>query len=649
MGALRRRDHGSAGILIGLLVALLVFSAAAVTMGRVTHEMSAGTSANADAPDLQSRADNALHLIVTNEGRTSAGAPTWDKTPDTLTRFGLADPAGANRLALDKVQILTKGTLATNVTNGFPDYDEVRNATDLNAYQFHLRAYPLLVGLGSGQFVPYDISMAYVGHYELENVDLDGSVQYTTWNTTGYAQVNVTVTNTGTGDNVYQVQATLRMTSPGKDVRRDGYSLHLWPGGTDEVKIRYYDMDWANHASQNGDYTLRVKVMGVSGSAYEDDDFVLPLEKGANTYNLKAYPGGTSYEPGDKMTVYADSFNKNGDRVAVNDVLLEVLYPNGTVWQSDADVDIPSNKAEKREWTLSASAPDGNYTIRTTKGAFVLENRVTVETDDIPGGDNKVYVESNASKIERRLLDDLTLNFTNVTYYTDTSGDVYRDVKDDADSLVGVMSAYDTIVVGTEVSHNAMNDPGFRQSIGTWVNDTGGTLIVLGSANQNSEWLENLYDTGLKTAGGGVSAPDPTHPLLHTPEELAYFNYLDFDYAWLVKTKVVDLFTSVLLKSTGPQGVYAKLAVSKPGALGNGTLILTAYTPGNLTDPQDMDEARRLLHNLVVHSYNMIFLDFGPEIPANALVATATRLVAVPNPINQDPLLHLRLVIYVWR
>ncbi|MGQ0534819.1 MAG: hypothetical protein ACT4PT_01965 [Methanobacteriota archaeon] len=636
---MRKDERGAGTALIGFLVAIAIFTFSIVFFLSNQPARPEELQLSVATTGLQVRAEEGIELIVTSEG-LAGGAVAWEKNPEAMVRFGLAAEAGANELSLEKIRLLVKGRLDADPTNGLADYEEVRIASGIGDYQFHLRSYPLLEGVGDG-FRPYNLALAYIGHFDLQGVD-DAVVAYNAWDGPGYSQVNVSITNTGSFVNLYQVALTLDLPNPGRDVRRDVYSPEVGPGGEATVTARFYDLDWS------GTPNVRVKVMGLKGSAYVDADLPLPLGNGAADVHLKAYPARGVHAPGDTATVSVDTFDEEGRRVETAGILLEGLYPNGTLWRSET-VDMPRNREATRDWAVAADAPEGTYLVRATLDGRSVDNRFAVRTGRLIDQITQSYVESVDSARERGLLDELIAPFDNVTYVSDPAGDVFRDDKDDAGRLVAALASYEALVVGTNVSHNALNDPGFRRGVGDWVNETGGILIVLGSAAQNSEWLESLYDTGLKTAGGGISAPDPTHAILHSPEELRYLSYKDQGFAWFLKDKILDLFTPVLVKGTGPQGTEAALAVSKPGALGNGTLVLTGYTPSDLTVPWERLEARKFLHNLIAASYGEVFLDYGPPVPDAAPIATSTRLVSVPNPVNQDPLLHMRLVIYVWR
>lgn len=90
------------------------------------------------------------------------------------------------------------------------------------------------------------------------------------------------------------------------------------------------------------------------------------------------------------------------------------------------------------------------------------------------------------------------------------------------------------------------------------------------------------------------------------------------------------------------------LALAAPGAYNDGTVVLTTYMPGSLTDPQDDMEAKRFLHNLFSQSYNMLFLDYGPPVPSDSPVGSAQRLVAVPHPNVPGAVVEVRIVMYTW-
>src|SRR5581483_9047154 len=207
----------------------------------------------------------------------------------------------------------------------------------------------------------------------------------------------------------------------------------------------------------------------------------------------------------------------------------------------------------------------------------------------------KATLSAIAAK-EASLLTVLESNFTPTRHdaATNPEGDLFGDDSNGASDIVSVLDRYTTIVVGSEISQNCLTPSAVKNGIADWV-QAGGNLVVLGTYNVQSRWLEPIYHAAQTTANGGISAPDATHPILVAPEHLQYQRYLDRGRAWDVDLD--EPFTHVLTRGTNGGNAEDTLTVANPGAFNNGTVVLTSYMPGSLTSPQDDAEATRLLHN----------------------------------------------------
>lgn len=253
--------------------------------------------------------------------------------------------------------------------------------------------------------------------------------------------------------------------------------------------------------------------------------------------------------------------------------------------------------------------------------------------------------------LEVQYVYDLVSGFDTDVY---PAGDVFLDTNQDVRDIAPLIdnnpptcndpdATYDMVIVGSNAAHNALVK--IKNEVGRFV-DCGGTLIALGSSRSGTQWLQDVYNIALRDgAGGGISSPDPTHPLLNVPEKLAWNSYSDTDYVW-------DISQNPGLFSHAADGATADelmLGVSKQGSL-NGSVVLTGWTPGELTTPQDGMEAKRLLHNLMAQGYQMLFLDYGPEIPEGAPVGSSSRLAAVQYAdITGSPYVEVKIVLYTWR
>ena len=202
-------------------------------------------------------------------------------------------------------------------------------------------------------------------------------------------------------------------------------------------------------------------------------------------------------------------------------------------------------------------------------------------------------------------------------------GDVYPDDEDYLDVVFeDRMELYDVLVVGAGVDHG--NLLGFKEEIAEWVDD-GGTLIVLGSADKSTAWLNPLLNTGISTVNGSPIAPDITHPLLKEPNDLAWSSYDSYDLGWDLQENgdkaVYDDFSHVVLQ----QGEDV-LTVSKDGSFGLGRVILTTFHPRDIAASMTLAEATNFLENMVSYAdRSALYLDYGGTIPTDVPVAMAVR------------------------
>lgn len=216
----------------------------------------------------------------------------------------------------------------------------------------------------------------------------------------------------------------------------------------------------------------------------------------------------------------------------------------------------------------------------------------------------------------------------------------------------------DVLVVGSGVEHNEMASNNIKGPIETWV-EGGGTLIVLGSeVGKNNNWLNPFLNSGTRSSGGGVSVPDPAHPVLHVPDELDYPNYENDGEVWEFRgsSDANDRFTQVV--SQGEDGEFEPiLAISKPGALRDdatgtsGTVILTTWVAYDLylgaNDAAAFGEGLKFLNNLLMMGYGDLYLDYGPDIPDETNVVPAVRVGQIRHPDFSDPI-EVTLITFVF-
>jgi hypothetical protein len=320
--------------------------------------------------------------------------------------------------------------------------------------------------------------------------------------------------------------------------------------------------------------------------------------------------------------------------------------PDGKEWTNQS-VTFSDKKNAHFTYTCSNCTTVGNYT-----GVLWDSNYSRKMVDFVHVSAAKMFTAKATigplALTEVNVLQTLVTNFNPTRYdaATNPSGDIFGDDSNGPNEISDALSRYTTLIVGSEVTQTALDSATTKYAISDWVED-GGNLIVLGTLTQQSRWLQPIYHAMQVNANGGIGAPDPTHPILVAPDRLDYTRYMDRGRAWNIRDD--QPFTHVLSRGdANANSVDDTLTVNNPGTLGNGTVVLTSYMPGSLTDPQDTVEARKFLHNLLSQSYTMLFLDYGPQIPGDVPVGSAQRLVAVPHPNVPGAVVEVKLVMYVF-
>ncbi len=640
-------DDRANSLLIGFVVAAGVFL---ITMGAVIQITNDSSDQATDpGPDLDAQARQVLDLILTRPGATTSGNPAWHEDAENLERFGLALVDRPVVLDYDKVQNLRDSNITASHDNGVADYPEVLEALDINnSYDLHLRTYPVFLSVDDSNWVQdKGIEPAYLGHGE-SGVNGSGTATYAWANGTDHVTLEATITNTHSTDTaIFKVSFILDEADGDNLVVDDQFTKRLWPGENDTIRFRLYE-----GGSWDTDHNLTARLIGPYGSELQEDVFdpvdLTALDGGEPDHTLMADPASNHFVGGDNLTLYLDHRLSDGSREKSKDVpdaVLSVEDPSGTEVENTT-VTLPHN--EPYEWTCPAGncSATGNYTVtlmtpshdrKAVDQAYVSDSELFAQTKTLTGD----------AQYEAGLLEDLLAGFDNSTN-TDANpeGDVYVDSQSSVERMVENLDSYDLLVVGSNVEHSVMTDANTKYAIRDWVHD-GGHLVVLGTSQQNTQWLQPLYGSGTSTANGGISTPDPTHPILQTPESLSYSLYEDHGIAWKLKDE--EYYTHVIAKDGDGQQTEDTLAVSKPGVFGNGSVVLTSYIPSELTSVGDDDEPLKFLHNLAVHSYNMVFMDFGPTIPEGADVGSASRVAVVPHPSLPSAQVEVRVVVYMWR
>ena len=639
---------------VGLIIAAATFGIA-FTAANLMVESPGGF--DRVSPQLDTRATNVLEIIVTQAGQTASGTP-WLTTsagvlpdPDLVARFGLAsDP---NVLDYRKIKSMRSGVTA-QTSNDAPDYQDVRTGLGLSEGDFHLRTYPVIPSLDDPRWAKDPRGrLAYFAHYS--GASAPGSFVAWTNVTDRILNVSVAVRNDATIPAIF-------VANVGLGDRLDNEVLvdeqrHTRLLAPQEVQTLWVEFPRLSSWSDDFDATrggVRLDLTDSYGNTVVAPAWrqVAAPEGGAQTWGVTLHANQLYYQSGDTIKFTGDHFDGDGDHSNQDKLGRFVLVkPDGTeMVNTTTDVVLP--KQNNQQWTYSCTTCTtvGAYTARlwARDGATLLSNASDVV--HVAAGemfDEKTTIDPLATK-EIAILKGLVANFNGLRYDqdTNTAGDVFGDDQNGPNDIAALLGRYSTLVVGSEVSQTSLNSASTKHAIRDWV-QAGGNLIVLGTEQQQSNWLEPIYHAAQITANGGIGTPDPTHPVLSSPNKMDYARYLDRGRAWDIESDAP--FTHILTRAGGnAHSMRDTLAIAAPGAYNDGTVVLTSYMPGALTTPQDDTEAKRFLHNLLSQSYNMLFLDFGPPIPDKTPVGSAQRLVAVPHPNVPGAVVEVRIVMYAW-
>jgi hypothetical protein len=615
-------------IMLTLVVAQVMVAEPPGVDGRyATHAMAATT---------------ALEVLLSGEGASASGNP-WEQDADNILRFGLAKDDQRNFLDYEKIRALRKGTQTASPVNGFPDYPEVRSALGITDGDFHLRTYPILPSTDDPRWVKDPRGrVGYVGHVG----SAQGYAALTT--TTSTASTTLTaslaVQNTGPDAHIFVANIGIGNLASGTVIKTEQrHTRLLSPGESQTLTVQFPRMNYDPAVTG-----IQAQLTDAYGGVVVQPYWVAATPpSGGSTVSWAPMlsAGKTYYVTGDTVNFLLDHYTGEGERMNnAQSGRFVLVGPNGYEWvNTTTDITLPKNK--DLTWSCSnCSIMTGTYT------ATLWDTGVTrMARDVVHVSAAKLFQQTESLDAialrEISILSSLVENFNGRTNTdADTEGDVFTDASH-IRQLDALVSRYTTLVVGSEVRQNSLNAGDTKKAVAAWV-EAGGNLVVLGTLDSQSHWLEPIYHAAQQTASGGISAPDPTHAILVSPNRIAYDHYLDRGRAWSIKDD--QPFTHVLNRGTTGNSAQDTLTVSNPGAYNSGTVVLTSYMVGSLTSPQDDAEAKRFLHNLLSQSYTMLFLDYGPPIPDGVPVGSSSRLVAVEHPNVPGAIVECRLVMYVF-
>jgi hypothetical protein len=283
----------------------------------------------------------------------------------------------------------------------------------------------------------------------------------------------------------------------------------------------------------------------------------------------------------------------------------------------------------KVAWTTPQSemSAQANVQLNLTMAANTVKERQSMRDLGVKFTD-RIYVTTTTPTILVDYPDPLVdLPMLTVLNVPLLEGDVYPDSKAYLDSVLAARltrARYDVLVVGSGVDHSTLNSNDVKTAVRAFVLN-GGSLVVLGSDEKSTAWLNPLLNAGVATVNGAPVAPDVSHPLLKEPWVLAWTSYDSKGQAWDIKDSggvaAYQDFSHVVL-----QGGDDVLTVSKQAAFGQGQVILTTYRARDIAVAQGQTEADHFFENMLSYTdRTRLYLDYGGTVPADQPVSLAVR------------------------
>lgn len=655
-------DDGAAASALTFIVALAIVTTSLGGLLLYTQSMTyAVDDQQIHAAARQLQAGNIASMVLGHPGWSGTGDHAWDKDPDNTTRIGLASER-ATFLDYAKLQHLRTAPYAP-AQDGYLNYEEARQGFRLDeaGLDFHIRAAPDLKDvrslLTSGN---RDLHMrtGYIGN-ALDAVSGGTDPQVIKSDVTCTAAGNtwrLATTGANTGNATTHLNMVFRIdTGSGND---DSYLVNgplLAAGASHDYTLDIAAHDIAPCAEGNVvtveayDPVTRIDTQATTLAAPIDNATAAP-------HDLEVDTGKPYFLTSEDPTVIYGSASHHKDDLldlnvtdAVGDVVHQEQFATG-------------NKNDRTR--ILDPLPAGEYKIMLTDGDVTVEETLVITDAAVspftngagatttytwhPGVDDEVqYLDRLVARFCPFLHDDMTRSPLaapgNHTTRCDhllapLQGSVFPDLRgamnDDLPSYLldedgnARLDHFNLLVVGSNVDHNSMTSASAKHAIRDWVLG-GGTLIVFGSEEQSVNWMQPIFHSAIQSSSGGISAPDTEHPVLRTSDPLAWSQYSTFDRSWRFTAGAGSYFTNVV-----NQGGEPVLAVSDPGALGDGNVFLTTWQPWDIRGDGDADpmEAMKVINNLLQLGYRELFLDYGPMIPSDAAVSSSTRVVQVEHP-----------------
>ncbi|HUR70093.1 MAG TPA: fibronectin type III domain-containing protein [Candidatus Thermoplasmatota archaeon] len=607
------------------VVAAALFVMGASYLIQFVVEPPGSSVSNLEHIDLKTQAQQAMGVML--------GTPGWPDDWDAdaasingVDRLGLIEKGSSIRIDAEKFDALARGRYdATDNRNTGVDYGEAKAALGLDGYEFHLRAYPVTpdsAGNAYGVSGMDDFHVGYVGDQSGAAFTTTSQAESSALENISVMFVNKTRASLATGDVYMDTSSDLianLLPNLGVNVQQEVI------GAGAGTKFDFYRV---NDTSLEGLLTLTPSSDVSTSMALSSNGVTLGYTKNRE---LRAIVGSANLLPEDNATIatirwneWVDTDRGNGSYDCGDYGWVEVSPNNGATW-----------------YPISNSVADRSDECGLPNTASWSARQVDVTKT------NCIWCARNASVLVA--FHWLADNDNNIGY-----GWSVDDVRVEQPSLAPrvYMSktferpAYDLLVVGSGADHNAFTPNAVKNAIRDYVDLYGGRLLVLGG-QQNVQWLDRLFDAGIGSGAGSVSAPDTTHPLLTTPRALDWQGYTP-GTAWdFSSSDDAGLFQEVI----GTSSTLHHLSVSKQGTFGvdasnDGSVILASYQPGTW----DAQETRQFMANAATYGrFHYLYLEVGPDVPDSDDVASVTRSATMNKLRNgSEDYTEMAFVMYVW-
>lgn len=567
-----------------------------------------------------STANNILDLLLGTPGYPNGWNASALSTAH-IQRLGLLEAGSSVRLDAEKFIALAQGSYYNpNTTDTYVDYHEAKASLGLTDHDFHLRVFPsapLATAENYGITNMDDFAVAYIGNWSgTATAGPDAKAEQYVLDQLHVGFVNQTRVGGLTSGSVF----------PDDSTHLRSELVPLLGTGVQQAVI-------SAGASPKYDF------MRVGPTALET---AMPLQAGSGFTSALALADSTgttlSYTKSRELRALLGVANFSG------------LNTVGVAWQEyvDTNFDSSSNTRDDGDYGYLEVSPDGGATWYAITNSALERSQDSPSSPFLPEGLWKTRTTS-ISALNCAACSGASDVYVALHWVAD--GDTKQGYGWMVDNLTmtaaGFSKTFETpefemLIVGSNVDQAALTATEVKNGIRDFVEVYGGRLIVLGG-NNNVNWLQPLFNVGIREASTGVATPDTTHPLLTVPNELAYSSYETNGMVWDFSASAdEDLFQMVIGSTAGHE-----MALSAADAFGQeGAIILTTYLPHLMS----AEERSRFFANAITYGrYHQMYIDFGPDVPDGIEIATATRSATMDKSRDgSGDYVDLSFVLYVW-